>query len=65
MVQPLRLFFAKNLSNHSLFLALVLGDLRDFLTSGEAVEGRMFRAFVASREKERDPTLTVIRKSIF
>ena len=58
-------FFAKNLSSLSLFLALVLGDLRVFLTSGESVESRMFRAFVASREKERDPTLTVIRKSMF
>ena len=58
-------FFAKNLSNLSLFLALVLGDLRVFLTSGESFESRMFRAFVASREKERDPTLTVIRKSMF
>ena len=58
-------FFAKNLSSLSLFLALVLGDLRVFLTSGESLESRMFRAFVASREKERVPTLTVIRKSMF
>ena len=58
-------FFAKNLSSLSLFLALVLGDFRVFLTSGESLESRMFRAFVASREKERVPTLTVIRKSMF
>ena len=58
-------FFAKNLSNLSLFLALVLGDFRVFLTPGESVESRMFRAFLASREKEREPTLTVIQKSMF